>query len=75
MSGDLALFTSGDAGLISIRPENGAPLQATPLLGRPGGDPSVDGEFVAAISTRGYLYVMRRGAAGLITSRTNWARP
>lgn len=75
MSGELAIFTSGDAGLVAIRAVNGEPLQATPLLGRPGGSPAVDGEFVAAISTRGYLYVMRRGAAGLITSRTNWGRP
>ncbi len=75
LSGELALFTSGDAGLVAIRASSGEPVQATPLLGRPGGSPAVDGEFVAAISTRGYLYVMRRGAAGLITSRSNWGRP
>ncbi|MEO1483516.1 MAG: PQQ-binding-like beta-propeller repeat protein [Myxococcota bacterium] len=75
LSDDLLLFTSGDSGLIAMRAGSGEPLQATPLLGRAGGAPDVDGEFVSAISSRGYIYVMRRGAAGWVTSRSNWGRP
>ncbi|MEO1173352.1 MAG: hypothetical protein AAFX94_15065, partial [Myxococcota bacterium] len=60
---------------IAMRAGSGEPLQATPLLGRAGGAPDVDGEFVSAISSRGYIYVMRRGAAGWVTSRSNWGRP
>lgn len=75
LSDELLLFTSGDSGLVAMRAGNGEPLQATPLLGRAGGAPDVDGEFVAALSSRGHIYVMRRGAAGWVTSRSNWGRP
>lgn len=72
ISGDLALFTSGDSGLVVVRAATGQPLQATPLLGLPAGAPEVDGEFAAAISSRGFVYVMRRGSPGLVSSRSNW---
>lgn len=74
-SDELIVFASGDAGIVALRGATGEPLQATPLVGRPGGEADVDGEFVATISSRGYVYVMRRGAAGLISSRGNWPGP
>ncbi len=62
----LAVMAAGDNGLLVFDARSGRPLQATALTGSLASDPTWDGDYVAAISDVGYLYLFSLGDPGMI---------